>query len=938
MATIAGVRRGKASARGGLRAWSVFALLFVPSVLAAAQKAEVPPPAATPADVVVSGRTSTARNVTIVKVGDRVPTTYSGSKVKSLPGYTWYVSQHFALRSEVGEAESREYLLISELAYPHYLWVLGREPEGIETTRIAMSYSKNFESLKKATDADLGGVGWRGGGGGVTLNANQCAYNYPSGGLKYHKRDLVTHENLHAMQMAIVGTEFTPLRFTEGITHALANHVYDEDAKRLTVMVVDKPTTNNPFDNGLRQLEKKFLSIDDLIDSPVSGPVGMVWTQFCWTDPDRLMKWRLWRDELFRLRLKGQALKAADRRLIAEIFGPIDRLNAVWKAWVHAHRSTFHYVAWGWEQDADTLWSYGYGKHRFSQTDINYAPSEAVVYDPLRMDYPAHPMPAIVGPVQRGVAEPAVGCVADFTRAPGAGRAGLGLGVEGTKMLAVLIEKEETVVADGRDVGMPRRAFPIPASVRRAAQSSGRRYGLTLKLAAKALEITVRAGAQGAMQETRASVPLADALRKRLADGRMAIIAKDGKHGVTPFFHDARRIPEADLSHPAPPGRWRFAGDDALYRLYRIAFRLKRKTPRSLLALRGTMADAMDKGSEAQAAALAAWRSESPKVMRDLFALERDPSVEAALSELTGVSIHITPAPDATWSTPRFVVRVCGASDQGVAGSLQLSAVPEAEFGHPSLLEEIAIGKGETSRLTWEPSRRAGTLGPFHLDATMAFTWGGVPIRIASCYRPPFTIPCYWVIGPFRNEGPKGGGIADIAHPPERDGFDTRRVYETATRKLPGWRPTEVGSLPVRWSRLEADPAAPLSREFYVDLMALYGGHPAIRKLPDVPAPANNCAAYALVAVHSPEAQDAVLTAGAEDGLVAWLNGTRVHKHLEHRDYSFGSDSAPIRLKKGWNQLAFKITRGQWGSHWGFSACLAGRDGLPLSGLRYALR
>ncbi|MFH0945019.1 MAG: hypothetical protein V2A76_07460 [Planctomycetota bacterium] len=128
--------------------------------------AAVPPPSETPVDIVVSGRTSTLLGITIVNVGQEVPRTYAGDQIKSVPGTTWYVSRHYALRSEMSESESREYLTLSELAYPHLVWVIGKEPPDIDTTRIALSYSKSLERLKEASDIDLGGVGWRGGGGG----------------------------------------------------------------------------------------------------------------------------------------------------------------------------------------------------------------------------------------------------------------------------------------------------------------------------------------------------------------------------------------------------------------------------------------------------------------------------------------------------------------------------------------------------------------------------------------------------------------------------------------------------------------------------------------------------------------------------------------------------------------------------------------------------
>ena len=103
------------------------------------------------------------------------------------------------------------------------------------------------------------------------------------------------------------------------------------------------------------------------------------------------------------------------RELMEEIFGPLDKLSADWTRWVKQTRNSFHFVDWGWEQEGNALFAYGFpwDAKYWSQTDLNYAPQEKLEYDPLRMDYPAEPRPPIVGALQQGVAEPSVGYVFD---------------------------------------------------------------------------------------------------------------------------------------------------------------------------------------------------------------------------------------------------------------------------------------------------------------------------------------------------------------------------------------------------------------------------------------------------------------------------------------------------------------------------------------------
>ena len=57
--------------------------------------AEVPPPAETPARVIVSGPTSTAVEIKVVKVGKEIPKTYAVAKIRNSPGF------EPALRAEV---------------------------------------------------------------------------------------------------------------------------------------------------------------------------------------------------------------------------------------------------------------------------------------------------------------------------------------------------------------------------------------------------------------------------------------------------------------------------------------------------------------------------------------------------------------------------------------------------------------------------------------------------------------------------------------------------------------------------------------------------------------------------------------------------------------------------------------------------------------------
>ena len=117
-------------------------------------------------------------------------------------------------------------------------------------------------------------------------------------------------------------------------------------------------------------------------------------------------------------------------RLLQQLYGPWDQIDADFRKWLDARHNSFHYVEWGWEQSSNTLWSYGFaGGGKLSETDVLLPPGQKPAFDPLRLDYPAAALSPLVGPVARGTEEPSVGCLIDFSANPRHGRAGLGLGV-----------------------------------------------------------------------------------------------------------------------------------------------------------------------------------------------------------------------------------------------------------------------------------------------------------------------------------------------------------------------------------------------------------------------------------------------------------------------------------------------------------------------------
>ena len=108
-------------------------------------------------------------------------------------------------------------------------------------------------------------------------------------------------------------------------------------------------------------------------------------------------------------------------------------------------------------------------------------------------------------------------------------------------------------------------------------------------------------------------------------------------------------------------------------------------------------------------------------------------------------------------------------------------------------------------------------------------------------------------------------------------------------------------------------------RPWVVDLTRLMGGNDAV--------------AYLKATITSPEATDAVLEIGSDDGFRVWLNGEEVLGNNVLRPLTEWQDHGPVKLQAGANELLLKITQNVGGAQ----ACarLRKADGTDLAGLAF---
>ena len=155
----------------------------------------------------------------------------------------------------------------------------------------------------------------------------------------------------------------------------------------------------------------------------------------------------------------------------------------------------------------------------------------------------------------------------------------------------------------------------------------------------------------------------------------------------------------------------------------------------------------------------------------------------------------------------------------------------------------------------------------------------------------------WWIAGSFDNE--RGGGFAKV-YAPESGAIDLDAKMKGKERE-------------VEWRHVVETPIFG-----YFDLNALLR-------------PNDQCLAYAVTYVHSPEDRDAALRVASDEAVKAFLNGREVLAKDAERGCGFDQDVVGVRLRKGWNRLTLKVCE-RTGA-WGFRARFTTPGGVPMTGL-----
>ncbi len=295
------------------------------------------------------------------------------------------------------------------------------------------------------------------------------------------------------------------------------------------------------------------------------------------------------------------------------------------------------------------------------------------------------------------------------------------------------------------------------------------------------------------------------------------------------------------------------------------------------------------------------------KVTEAVGAVGDKEKANQALAAILGMTLKIEVDRSATTEKPSLVATVRGADEGTVTGTLSFDTRVPNRFGLLRAPADLKLAADASKRVTWKPNT-GDDLATFVAVATANLAWGDQCFVLKSEVTCRPSIPAWNIIGPFENPG---GATSDIQHPPET------KVDLSATYTGP--RGEQIG-----WKQARRPAEAKLDAEFVLDFGNLLGQ-------------AENVAAYAVAWAHVPKATDALFAFGSADGAVVWVNGERQFAWLEgRRDYGPKTNSVPIRLKKGSNEILVKVTL--TAKSWMFGAHLTNPEGRPIAGIRYTNR
>lgn len=587
---------------------------------------QIPTPKQMAADIEVKGRLSTLKNLDIQYLGKRIPYTYSDKKIANSPGYFWWVSKHFAIKSDLPEHKVKLYLELLELSYPHYVSLFGAEPANIENQRIAVVYGASRESIKSTMLDDGFTRGVHKTAGGETMYYNRAGYSFPSH-REQHQRYIVIHETMHAFHMALTGhSTWAPNWITEGLADSIASHVYYPDTKTLAVMVFDRAPMNY-ITSGLKQYIKGGKpSIEQINNDPaLKRGLNFFIIHFLLSDPERAHHFSLFRDRLMAANPHSEATLPTASRLLKETFTNWQRLESEFANFVADVYPSFMIANGPWEQDGDKYWIRTYKHETPARLDIRVSPKN----NGIKFDFPQPQPSALITDPENLMA----GAVVDFAAEHlSRGSVGLGLGVNYSdnnqayfntyenkyqsaedSYISVLVDQARKVTISGVNLNFNPQSYALkPALVR--AISKELNLGIATKLTGDQLQLRLASQTQ----EQIITLQLNKDLLNSFNSENFALLANNNSHRLTPYFQSQPNTQD----YYALPDRKQWTSNTKLYRMFKTCKEYKLSCPERLTASIAQLAQKQDVNIETLHAQVLALISNNPKALMSLSGLQ----------------------------------------------------------------------------------------------------------------------------------------------------------------------------------------------------------------------------------------------------------------------------------------------------------------------------
>ena len=517
----------------------------------------VPLPSEQQARIKVDQYVSTLERMDIAFVGKQIPYTYSDGKITNSDGYHWWVSKHFALKTDLPQDKASLYLELLEMSYPHYVTLFGMEPPNIKRQRIAVVYGKSRESTRESMLDDGFRRGVHANAGGETMYYNRAGYSFPSH-RQQHQRYIVIHETMHAFHMALNGhSTWAPNWITEGMADSVAHHVYDSDKHQLTVMVFDRAPMNY-VETGLRQYAQgNQPSIAQINDDPaLKRGLNFFIVHFLLSDPKRAQYFALFRDKLMSANPHSEATLPTANALLKETFPDWQAIETQFADYVKSVKSSFHIVTGPWEQDGNRYFIRSGKQKSMPRLDILLPENTSSRPHPV-MDFPGPDQTSLITLNARDSAFSA-GLLVEFVKEQALrGRVGLGLGLElhpdnqekrktfaeksapeKDSWLQLVIEQGKYLIVSGHNMESYRLGVALNDSLRHAIHTS-LKLGVSARVKGNQLIIDLAAG--NAKQSL--SYSLTEQVRDKVIQGDLTLLAQNVGHKLTPYLpSDAHRV------------------------------------------------------------------------------------------------------------------------------------------------------------------------------------------------------------------------------------------------------------------------------------------------------------------------------------------------------------------------------------------------------------